>query len=140
MRDPILGLRVVIAVTVLAGAGDLLTGFFLVLAPEWTLSLMRIPAVDQPVFIGFIGCFVSAVGFSYFWGLAAWFISGSIQRLRIVWEITMVFRIFVGSFVVFQVMRELLALSWLSVAITDWLWAAVQGFSIRAGVFRILER
>ena len=139
MRSGVHCLPIIIATTVVAGAGDLITGLLLVFAPEWTLSLMMAPTVHEPVFIGFIGCFVGAVGFSYFWGLAAWHWTGSLQRLRTVWELAIVFRIAAGSFVLFHVIRGTLVSAWLSVPVADWIWVIVQAVLIRAGVFRISE-
>ena len=140
MRNSINCLPLIIATTVVAGAGDLITGLFLVFTPEWTLSLMNAQMVHEPVFIGFVGCFVGAVGFSYFWGLAAWHWTGSLQRLRTVWELTIIFRIVAGAFVLFHVIGGTLVSAWLSVPVVDWVWAIVQAVLIHVGVFRISER
>jgi len=140
MRDSAIRLRTIITITVLAGAGEFLGGLLLVLAPAWTLSLMKAPAVHEPVFVGFIGCFVSGVGLSYLWGLAAWSFTGSLQRLRTAWEITIIFRILAGSFVLFHVIRGTLASPWLSVPLTDWLWVIVQALLIHANAFGAPDR
>jgi len=140
MRSEANCMPIIIATTVVAGAGDLITGLFLVFAPEWALALMKVPTVHEPVFVGFIGCFVGAVGCSYYWGLAAWYWTGSMQRLRTVWEITMIFRVLAGGFVLFHVVAGTLVPAWLTVPITDWVWVIVQAILIHAGVFRISER
>ncbi len=121
-----------IAVAAAAGGGDFATGLLLMIAPAWTLSLMRAPAAREPVYIGFIGCFVCMVGASYLWGLGTWLRSGSSIRLRIVLELTILFRTTVGAFVLFHVLLGNLSPPWLSVTATDWFWAATQFALLRS--------
>ena len=48
---------VIIGLSLCAGGGDLATGLLLIVAPEMTLRLMRVPVPHELVFLRFVGCF-----------------------------------------------------------------------------------
>jgi hypothetical protein len=95
---------------------------------------MRVPAVDEWVFLRFVGCFVATVGLSYFIGLVSWVWDGA-ARLRTVWEITIAFRLAAAVFVALQVAFQNLPWPWLSVPVVDLFWCFVQAGLLRRGIF-----
>lgn len=108
----------------IAGSMDLLTGVGLVFLPELTLRMMRADPVSAEalVFLQWVGAFVGSVGASYFWALAR----GGEARLRTVFEITALCRLFVGLFSAWNILQGSLALVWISVPLTDLALAGAQ--------------
>lgn len=117
--------RMIVILSVLAGGGDLTTGFLLVFAPGTALTWMQVPAINETVFLQFVGCFVAAVGISYLVGLASSAKVGFF-RLRVVWELTAIFRLMAATFVGAEVVLRNLPWQWLSVTLVDLLWCAIQ--------------
>ena len=113
----------------LAGALDLCTGIGLTFLPRLTLELMLVPVPDRQalVYLRFIGAFVASVGASYLWALAR-----PVERLRVIFGSTLLFRSFVGSFCLVAVITGQLPPAWLTVAITDLGLAATQGWLLRS--------
>jgi len=132
--------RTPIVISILAGGGDLATGVLLIAAPREVLKLLHLPAMHDLVLMRFIGCFVGTVGLSYFAGLAAWAWTGSSVRLRVVWELTILFRVIVGGFVATEVALGQLPMAWVMVPVTDWGWAALQAVLLRLGIFQETAR
>lgn len=126
--------RAIRVLSALAGGGDLVTGLLLVFAPGTALALMHVPEVTQTVFLQFVGCFVAVVGVSYFVGLASWAKFG-IARLRVVWELTIIFRLTAATFVAAEVMLQNLSWQWLSVTVVDLLWCVIQAVFLCRGAF-----
>jgi len=118
-----------------AGCGDFISGVLLVISPLRTLPLMGAPGVKEPALIQFIGVFVACVGASYFLGLLSWMRTGSQSRLRVIWEMTILFRIAAGGFVAWQIGDGHFAWAWASVPATDFTWALVQMSFLRLGFF-----
>ena len=112
-----------------------MTGLLLIFFPELTLRLMHVPAPDDPVFLQFVGCFVAAVGLTYFIGLISWFFNGRIARLQAAWEMTIPFRLAAALFVLTQVASHKLAGQWASVPIVDGAWSLVQAVLLYRGIF-----
>jgi len=56
--------KILIVFCLAAGSMDLATGSLLVVFPEWTLSLMKVPTpgAECSVFLRFVGTFVGGVG------------------------------------------------------------------------------
>jgi hypothetical protein len=108
----------------IAGSMDLLTGVGLVFLPELTLRVMQVAPLDAEalVFFRWVGAFVGSVGASYFWALAR----GGEARLRTVFEITALCRLFVGLFSAWSVIQGSLSLAWISVPVTDLALAGAQ--------------
>lgn len=107
-----------------AGLLDFGTGLGLVFMPAFTLKQMgvMVPTGDALVFLQWVGAFVGAVGGSYLW--AVW--RGGEDRLRAVLEFTVLFRLAAGAFSAVAVARGWLAMSWVSVPVTDFALVAVQ--------------
>lgn len=129
--------RAVILISMIAGGGDLAIGVMLICAPVQTLALMGVSAVRETVWMQYIGVFVACVGFTYIAGLLSWWRSGSQMRLRIVWELTVLFRGAIGAFVGINVLRGRLHPGWLAVVATDWFWAGLQTILLHRGFLEI---
>jgi hypothetical protein len=118
-----------------AGLCDASTGLLLIVAPGWTLRLMRIGAAPQPaVFASYIGVFVLAVGLTYLWVALGWPLSDE-TRLRWVmqWQISALIRTLVAVFIVWQVVSGGLESRWITVAASDGMFAAIQWFGLSFG-------
>lgn len=116
-------------ITLLAGAMDACTGLLLIFAPRLTCRLMGLSAIPDVDFLPFVGAFVAAVGFSYFWGLRP-------GRLRATWELTALIRSVIGTFVSVSIVSGKLAPGWLPVAATDLGLALLQFGFLRKGWVR----
>ncbi len=108
---------------------DATTGLLLMLAPAWTLQLMRLHAIgaEALVFLAWMGAFVFSVGASYFLVLRG----NEPERGEMVWQMTSLVRAVVAVFVVIKVGQGILEPLWLSVAVTDALVAAAQWFGLQ---------
>ena len=118
----------VLAISILAGAADLMTGICLMLAPGFTLLMMGVD-VDPAslVFIRYIGAFVFAVGSSYLAGILPAVRSADWSPLRMVWLLTAWIRLVICLFTSFSIMSGNLEPAWISVPLTDGLLALLQG-------------
>jgi len=125
----------ILSISLCAGTCDFVTGLMLIFAPEATLALMQVPAVQELVFLRFVGCFVAVVGLSYFVGLFSWWYNGKLARLCTIWELTALFRLAAGSFVVIQVTAHALSWQWLGVPLVDGFWCLVQAYFLYRGIF-----
>jgi hypothetical protein len=118
--------QLVAIISLLAGFGDFAAGLLLVIAPQTALQWMHVSAVNDPVWIRFIGVFVGCVGLSYLFGLLTWHTVRSARELRTVWKLTAMFRLAAGSFVAVAIGLGSLDRAWTSVPIADFFWAVVQ--------------
>jgi hypothetical protein len=125
----------------IAGICDGTTGLLLIAAPAWTLGLMGLTIIPQPIaFVRYIGVFVLSVGLTYLWAAVRWplmphaHIAWSAQ-----WTITALVRSLVAIFVVWQVASGAIEPRWISVAFSDGAFALVQitglakGWLVHAG-------
>jgi hypothetical protein len=115
------------------GAMDTATGILLIAAPALTLRLMWIaqqPA--EPVWLRFVGAFVTGVGLIYLYPLAASGGRGPVL-LAAALEFTAIVRGSVGLVVAASVVRGALPAAWLTVAITDLALAVFQAALVRRG-------
>ena len=118
----------------LAGAGDTATGGLLVLAPAWTLKLMGVQQLPQPVdFASFIGVFVLGVGMAYWYAARLPFDSKSAPRWQTVWSLTALTRSLVAGFLTWQILAGRMEKAWLAVAATDGALAIFQGIGLKRG-------
>ena len=116
---------------VIAGGMDVVTGLLLVAAPSFTLGLMLVSEVPaEPIWIRFIGAFVTGVGALYFLAL-----SGGGRRLRPLMEATALVRACIACFVGGALLSGALSLGWLSVVASDAGLAALQLVLLRKGWF-----
>ncbi len=118
----------ILAISVLAGAADLMTGICLVLAPGFTLRLMGVE-VDPAalVFIRYIGAFVLGVGGSYLAGIVPAIRASDWSPLRTVWLVTAWIRLVICLFTGCSILTGSLGPAWISVPLTDGFLALLQG-------------
>ncbi len=116
-----------------AGLLDFSTGLGLVFLPALTLRLMGVtpPGEAAETYLRFLGVFVGLVGFSYLWAL--W---RGPAALRLVFALTLFFRLAVGCFCAWALATGRLEPAWASVPATDFALAAAQAWLLRRGVFQ----
>ena len=119
----------------IAGLCDSTTGLLLIAAPVWTLHLMGLAIIPQPVaFVRYIGVFVFCVGLSYLWAAVRWpltvhaHIGWSTQ-----WKITAMIRTLVALFVLWQVVTSGIEAKWITVAFSDGAFAIIQWIGLEKG-------
>ena len=129
MNRPIL-----VGYQLLIGCSDTVTGALLMIAPAFTLGLMRLHApTDALPYISFIGAFVLSVGLSCLYGAILMIRSGSLSKLKIVWLLTAITRASVAIFIVAQVFSHALEMGWITVAATDGACVLFQAIGLRKG-------
>jgi hypothetical protein len=118
-----------------AGLCDTGTGLLLIVAPAWTLRLMGLSVIPQPiVFVSYIGVFVLSVGLTYLWAAALWPLTSHAHiGWSTQWKITALVRTLVAVFVVWQIALSALESRWISVALSDGAFAAFQWIGLRKG-------
>jgi hypothetical protein len=111
---------ILLAYQSIIGISDSVTGALLIVAPAFTLSLMRLHVQDNAlVFLSFIGAFVFSVGLSCLYGALLLFRGGCRPQLEIVWLLTAFMRASVAILVLQHVLVGSLETGWLTVAATD---------------------
>ena len=129
MNRPIL-----IGYQLLIGISDTMTGALLMIAPAFTLGVMRLHApADALVYLSFIGAFVLSVGLSCLYGARLMIRRGSPCRLEVIWLLTAIIRASVAVFVLTQILAHTLDVGWLTVAITDGACVLIQAMGLRRG-------
>jgi len=121
---------VLLAISLGAGAGDVMAGCALLAAPQWLGHILGDVPLQASIFLRYLGVFVGCVGLSYFYGLLAWKWSGQRQRLAVVWELTSFFRLAVALFLVVAVATSQLNARWLAISAVDGSWALLQLYFI----------
>jgi hypothetical protein len=118
----------------LIGLSDTVTGALLIIAPEFTLSLMRlhVPADAMP-FLSFIGAFVFSVGLACLYGALVMAHRGNPCKLEVIWLLTAFTRASVAIYLVTQILAHTLEAGWLTVAITDGACVLIQAIGLRKG-------
>jgi hypothetical protein len=118
-----------------AGLCDTGTGLLLIAAPVWTLRLMGLSFIPEPVvFIRYIGVFVLSIGLTYLWAAAFWPLTSHAHiGWSTQWKITALVRSLVAVFVVWQIVSAALEIRWISVALSDGTFAAIQWVGLRKG-------
>lgn len=123
-----------IAYQLVTGISDSLTGALLLVAPEFTLRLMRLSApADAEIYLSFVGAFVLSVGLACLYGALLAYRGSCRSRIEVVWLITALTRASVAIFVAGQVMTSALAAGWLTVAISDGICVLIQAIGLRRG-------
>lgn len=118
----------------LAGACDTATGVLLVFAPAWTLKLMGVQRLPQPVeFAAFGGVFVLGVGLAYLTVARLPLTAKTAPRWQAVWSLTALIRALVASFLVWQIFAGRMEKAWLTVAATDGALAMFQWAGLKRG-------
>ncbi len=119
----------------LAGLSDAGTGLLLIAAPAWTLHLMGLGIIPQPVaFVRYIGVFVLSVGLTYWWAALRWpFMAHAHIGWSTQWKITALVRTLVALFIVWQVAAGSLEPRWITVALSDGAFALIQWAGLALG-------
>ena len=126
--------RILIGYQLAIGLSDTITGVLLMIAPEFTLSLMRLHApADAFPYLSFIGSFVLSVGLSCLYGAWLMLRRGNPCKLEIVWLLTAITRAGVAIFVIAQILSHTLEAGWLTVAVTDGACVLFQAIGLRKG-------
>ncbi|MGA3370577.1 MAG: hypothetical protein ABSC48_02330 [Terracidiphilus sp.] len=126
--------RILIGYQLATGLSDTMTGALLMIAPAFTLALMRLRApADALVYLSFIGSFVLSVGLSCFYGAYVMMCRRSPCKLEIVWLLTAITRASVAIFVVTQILTHTLDAGWFTVAVTDGVCVLFQAIGLRKG-------
>ena len=114
-----------------AGSADLLSGLGFILLPALTLRIMGlvVPGSEALVFVRFVGVYVALVGLSYLWALL-----DQQSRLRVVFEVTLLFRLGTGLFTGVAVVIGQLPAGWLLVTAADFALVAAQGWLLTKGL------
>jgi len=117
----------------LAGLCDTGTGVLLIVFPGFALGLLRLGIVPSP-YIRFIGVFVLSVGLTYLWTVIRWPLNGHVAPVWLTqWKITALIRSLVAIFVVWQVAARAIDSRWMTVALTDGIFAAIQIIGLEQG-------
>jgi hypothetical protein len=118
----------------LAGLGDTSTGWLLVFEPQWTLTLMGVHRIPQPIeFASFVGVFVLGVGVTYLYATRLPLIAANAPRWQTVWAVTALIRTSVAVFLLGEILAGRMEPAWLTVAITDGALALIQWIGLGMG-------
>ncbi len=129
--------RLLVGYQWLAGLCDLSTGVLLLAAPAFTLRLLFVHVLPAPLaFARFIGVFVGCIGASYLWVGLRWPFSANMPpassaRWQLQWQLTAGVRTAVALFLLAEVLSGALEAAWLTVALSDAAFAAVQCVGLR---------
>jgi hypothetical protein len=124
----------ILAYQYLAGLSDTSTGLLLVFAPAWTLTLMGIRRLPQPIeFASFVGVFVLGVGMSYLYIARLPLTEVNSPRWQTAWALTALIRTLVALFLLAQILAGRMESAWLTVAITDGVLALTQWIGLAKG-------
>lgn len=119
----------------LAGLMDASSGSLLMLAPEFTLKLMWVPAVavEAQVFVRFIGAFVFSVGCLYLGALSSVLMTGQLTFLRVLLLATAWVRTVICVSTSLMMYTGALPLEWISVPLSDGSLALFQAWVVFSG-------
>ncbi len=129
--------RILLGYQVITGLSDTATGLLLVFAPALTLHLMKLQAAPEALpFLSYIGVFVLSVGIACLYGAI---LTNHPEKLEVVWLLTAITRALVAVFVIAKILSGTLEPGWISVAITDALFAFLQAIGLAKGWLRHVE-
>ena len=118
----------------LTGLSDTSTGVLLILAPAWTLHLMRLQQIPNTLpFLSFIGAFVLSVGIACLYGAVLAHRAASLPKLEVVWLLTAVTRAMVAVLIVAKTLSGALETGWTIVAVSDGAFALLQTIGLAKG-------
>jgi hypothetical protein len=110
-----------------AGLCDASTGALLIGAPRWTLHLMGLHILPEPIaFVRLVGAFVGGVGASYLWAALCL----PVREWRGQWSTTALIRSGVALLLTWQIATGAMERGWAGVVATDALLAIVQWIGI----------
>lgn len=126
--------RMLLAYQVLTGLSDTSTGVLLIFAPALTLQLMhlRVESAALP-FLSYMGVFVLSVGVACLYGGWLALRPAMADKLEVVWLLTGLTRALVAAFVLSSILSHALERGWITVAVTDGLFAVAQFLGLARG-------
>jgi hypothetical protein len=125
---------ILIGYQLLIGLSDTMTGALLIVAPAFTVRLMRLHAsADALPFLSFIGAFVLSVGLACLYGALVTIRRGTPSNVEVVWLLTAITRASVAIFVGEQILTHELEAGWLSVTVSDGACVLIQAIGLRKG-------
>jgi hypothetical protein len=126
--------RLLFLYQLLIGLSDSSTGLLLLVAPAFTLHLMRLHAApDALPFLSYIGAFVLSVGLACLYGAALVSRPNFVPRLEVVWLLTAITRGIVAIFVLSRILNGTLESGWITVAASDGAFALLQATGLAKG-------
>jgi len=129
--------RLLLVYQLLTGASDTATGLLLIFVPALTLRLMKLHMVPAALpLLSYIGVFVLSVGMACFYGALLALKPVFAVQLRTVWLLTAITRGLVAVFVVSQIASGKLEAGWITVALTDGVFAVLQSVGLLRGWLR----
>ena len=129
--------RALLGYQLITGLSDTSTGLLLVFAPALTLHLMKLQVAPEALpFLSYVGVFVLSVGIACLYGGT---VIHRTEKLEVVWLLTAVTRALVALFVLAKILEGKLQPGWVTVAITDALFASIQVFGLQKGWLRHVE-
>jgi hypothetical protein len=118
----------------LAGLGDTSTGWLLIVEPRWTLTLMGVHLLPQPIeFASFVGVFVLGVGLVYLYAMHLPLDAAHAPRWQTVWALTALVRTLVAVFLFVEISSGRMERAWLAVAVFDGTLALIQWIGLTRG-------
>jgi hypothetical protein len=118
----------------LAGLGDTTTGLLLVFAPLWTMTLMGVQRLPQPIeYVSFVGVFVLGVGLAYLSVTRLPLTAQNTPRWQTVWILTALIRSLVAAFLLTEILSGQMEPAWFTVAIVDGALAVIQWIGLGKG-------
>lgn len=114
------------------GAMDACTGLLLILAPDFTLKLMKlsVPAEVLP-YQSWIGAFVLSTGLAYAWAIRQPVNERERGAREMVWKMTALVRTVIALFLTAKILTGSLSAGWATVAATDAVVALVQWVALK---------
>jgi hypothetical protein len=118
----------------LAGLSDTATGWLLLLAPQWTLNLMGVRNLPQPIeFASFVGVFVLGVGLTYLYAMRIPLNAANAPRWQTAWVVTALIRTLVAAFLLAEILHGRMERAWFTVALADGALALIQWTGLTMG-------
>lgn len=118
----------------LAGLMDVMTGLLLMVAPEWTLRLMRVQHLPTSLeMVSFVGVFVMGVGAGYLCTLRIPRTEADAACWGTVWLLSGISRSLVVLFLGWQLALGTLEPAWAGVLVTDLALASIQFIGLSRG-------
>ena len=129
--------NLLLAYQLLTGLSDTGTGLLLIFAPALTLRLMELHVAPAALpYLSYMGVFVLSVGIACFYGALLVNRPANAQqtpKLEVVWLLTAITRVLVAIFVVVKIISGGLESGWITVALTDGAFAALQFLGLTRG-------
>jgi hypothetical protein len=127
-RSALLGYQLLI------GLSDSSTGALLIIAPKFTLQLMRLHVPgDALPFLSFIGAFVLSVGLACLYGAILTFRGDNTSKVEVVWLLTALTRSAVSIFIIASILAGTLESGWVTVGLSDGACVVVQAIGLYKG-------